>query len=766
MLPTKKLWAMAEHFMAAIWTETGFPVLIYNDQGYIVRATDKSRIGDLHAGARKIMQGQVDEYAVTPEEAARDPLVREGYNCPIVIDGQRVAAFGITGKLEQTRPLAKMAVRLIDAWITDQKHQDELERSEHKFRSIFDHSPQGIFQTDLDGRMLTANPALARMYGYPTPEALVTELTDVARQLYVHPADRQKLLAALQAKGRITGFLTRYRRRDGQIIDVSVNAHFIDDPETGEPIMEGIVEDITDRKRAEEALKLSEEKYFKAFDNSPVWVVLSSLETGRYIEINQTFMDEMGYGREEIVGRTSLEMGTWVDSDDRRAIHDALEENGTIRNVEVRRRTKSGRVLTMLFSADIIEISGESCMLSVSLDISDRKAIENERQNYETRIQQMQKMEAIGMLAGGIAHDFNNILSAVIGYAELALMDTEPEGHLQHSIQQIHAAGMRARELVQQILTFSRQGKRELKPLKIAVPIKEALKLLRSSLPATIDMTTRIDTHLDNVMADPTQIHQIIMNLCTNAAQAMEKNGGQLTVTLSQVTLDDRDIRLYPGLTAGDYIKLGIQDTGIGISDDLLVKIYQPYFTTKGKGKGTGLGLAVVHGIVQSYGGGIHVESVVGKGTTFHVYLPTIKAEVRPSTETTVPPGGTERIFFIDDEAAIVDLGRQGLERLGYTVEVATDCRKALAQFREASDRFDLIITDMTMPRMTGDQLAAEFRKLRADIPIIACTGYSSRIDERKIEAMGIRAMLMKPVKLSDLARCVRQVLDHPPTGR
>lgn len=751
--------------MAAIWTETGFPVLIYNDQGYIVRATDKSRIGDLHAGARKIMQGQVDEYAVTPGEAARNPLVREGYNCPIVIDGQRVAAFGITGKLEQTRPLAKMAVRLIDAWVTDQKHQDELERSEHKFRSIFDHSPLGIFQTDLRGRLLTANPALARMYGYPSPEALVAEMTDVARQLYVHPGDRQKLLAELQARGRITGFLARYHRRDGQIIDVSVNAHFIDDPETGERIMEGLVEDITDRKRAEEALKLSEEKYFKAFDNSPVWVVLSSLETGRYIEVNQTFVDDMGYGREEIVGRTSLEMGTWVDPDDRQAIHHALEEKGTIRNVEVRRRTKSGQVLTMLFSADIIEISGESCMLSVSLDISDQKALENERKNFEARIQQMQKMEAIGMLAGGIAHDFNNILSAVIGYAELALMETEPADHLQHNIQQIHAAGMRARDLVQQILTFSRQGKRELKPLQIAIPIKEALKLLRSSLPATIDMTTHIGADMDNVMADPTQIHQIVMNLCTNAAQAMDKDGGQLTVALSQVALEDNDIRLYPGLTAGDYLKLSIRDTGVGIPADLLVKIYQPYFTTKGKGKGTGLGLAVVHGIVQSYGGEIHVESVVGQGTTFHVYLPTIKAEAQPSKETTVPPGGTERIFFIDDEAAIVDLGRQGLERLGYTVEVATDSTTALALFREAPDRFDLVITDMTMPRMPGDQLAAEFLKLRADIPIIACTGYSSRIDEQKIEDMGIRAMLMKPVKLSDLARCVRQVLDHPAAG-
>jgi CheY-like chemotaxis protein len=288
--------------------------------------------------------------------------------------------------------------------------------------------------------------------------------------------------------------------------------------------------------------------------------------------------------------------------------------------------------------------------------------------------------------------------------------------------------------------------------------------MLRSSLPTTIEMQSHINTGMDNVMADPTQIHQVVMNLCTNAAQAMEEKGGRLTVRLSQEALAEEDVRRHPGLSPGNYARLSVRDTGSGIGSHILDKIYQPYFTTKEKGKGTGLGLAVVHGIVQNYGGMISVDSEPGKGTRVDIYLPIIKMPVESSPSESAMPTGREKILLVDDEAVIVDIGCQSLERLGYRVDGYTSSVEALDRFANNPNRYDLVITDMTMPKVTGDQLAAEILRQRPDIPIILCTGYSSRIDSRQAEAIGIRTMLMKPLNLGDLACTVRQVLDDRTT--
>ncbi len=264
-------------------------------------------------------------------------------------------------------------------------------------------------------------------------------------------------------------------------------------------------------------------------------------------------------------------------------------------------------------------------------------------------------------------------------------------------------------------------------------------------------------------MTDPTQIHQIVMNLCTNAAQEMEARGGRLSVRLDQATLDAASVRMQPGLAASENARLSVQDSGEGIAPDIIDKIFNPYFTTKEKDKGTGLGLAVVHGIVQSYGGNIQVESTVGQGTRFTVYLPVIQAAAEAPAEQVALPMGHERILLVDDEAVIVAFGQQGLERLGYRVEGCTSSVEALERFRQAPDRYDLVITDMTMPNMTGDQLAREIFNLRKEMPVILCTGYSSRMDGPRAEKMGIRALLMKPLNLSDLAQNIRRVLDASP---
>ncbi|MBW1722153.1 MAG: response regulator [Deltaproteobacteria bacterium] len=383
-----------------------------------------------------------------------------------------------------------------------------------------------------------------------------------------------------------------------------------------------------------------------------------------------------------------------------------------------------------------------------------------ERKRLEIQLRQAQKMEAIGTLAGGIAHDFNNILSGVIGYAELALEEVERGTTLEKDIRRVLEAGTRAKDLVNQILAFSRQREQELRPMQIGPVIKEALKLLRASIPSTIDI--RQDIRGDPlVMADPTQIHQILMNLCTNACHAMEEGGGVLEVGLKEVYLDRNFTSRHPEIAPGSYLQLTVKDTGSGIPPEIMDRIFDPFFTTKGEAKGTGMGLSVVHGIVKAHGGTITAYSEHGRGSTFHVFLPVVDESGTIERGTDQPlQTGTERILFVDDEEFQVDLGKQMLERLGYKVTVRTSSVEALKLFRSNPYDFDLVITDMTMPGMTGDVLARELIAERPDIPVILCTGFSTQITEEKALEMGIRAFVMKPIIMSEISHTIRRVLE------
>ncbi|EKD39395.1 MAG: hypothetical protein ACD_75C00423G0001 [uncultured bacterium] len=429
---------------------------------------------------------------------------------------------------------------------------------------------------------------------------------------------------------------------------------------------------------------------------------------------------------------------------------------------ETIRQRRDGTALHVIAGGSPIMIDGLLAgAVAVYTDISAMKRTAQERKEYERRIQQLQKMEAIGTLAGGIAHDFNNILSAVFGYAELSIIRSRGNQVLQRNLNGILEAAKRAKDLVQQILLFSRQGEQELKPLQIRPLIKESLKMLRSSLPTTIKIKQQIEGDLENVLANPTQIHQIIMNLCANAAQAMEEDGGVLTVGLSQVGLTEENVRHHPGRKAGTYLKLRVQDTGRGIPAELLDKIYNPYFTTKAKGQGTGLGLSVVHGIVQSYSGLIEVGSEPGRGTVFDVFLPAIELEaVREELPVIQLPGGSEHILLVDDEAVLIEVLGDMLRLLGYRVTATTSSVGALRMFQASPADFDLLITDMTMPELTGDRLTIEVRAERPDLPVIICTGYNRRLSDNNPETLAVQAILMKPVEHIQFARTVRAVLD------
>jgi signal transduction histidine kinase/DNA-binding response OmpR family regulator len=404
-------------------------------------------------------------------------------------------------------------------------------------------------------------------------------------------------------------------------------------------------------------------------------------------------------------------------------------------------------------------------ILQENREEGERRQAQEERRRLEARLRQAQKIQAIGTLAGGIAHDFNNILAAIMGYAELVRLRIPEDGRAKDHLKQVLLATYRARDLVKQILTFSRQTEQERRPVYVHLIAKEALKLLRASLPSTIEIRHNIVSDLSAVMADPGEVHQILMNLCTNAHEAMREKGGILNVDLANVDLGVCEVARYPGLKPGLYLKLSVTDTGCGMNRRTVERIFDPYFTTKEKGQGTGLGLAVVHGIVANLGGIIDVESEPGEGTAFHVWLPRVETGQKGNMESSEPPPkGDGRILLVDDEKILVDSGQEMLTHLGYEVVTKTSSVEALELFREQAGQFDLVITDMTMPDMTGDKLARKLMGIRRDIPIILCTGFSERITKEEAEKVGIREFLMKPIASRELAEVIRRVLSgvHP----
>jgi PAS domain S-box-containing protein len=396
-------------------------------------------------------------------------------------------------------------------------------------------------------------------------------------------------------------------------------------------------------------------------------------------------------------------------------------------------------------------------------DVTERKRVEEERERLEAQLRQAQKMESLGTLAGGIAHDFNNILAIIIGYTEMVLLGKD-EGSDEHSqLDEVLKAAIRAKDLVQQILAFGRRSEEKKQPLQVSLIVKEALKMLKATLPSTIKVIRNVTSNAV-VLADPTQIHQILMNLCTNAAHAMRADGGTLEVSLTDSFLTAENIPYLSDLQPGPHVKLTVKDSGCGISPAILERIFDPFFTTKEKGVGTGLGLSVVHGIVKSHGGTIEVSSLPEKGTTFHVFLPCIgKALATEEAESSPLPRGQERILVVDDEPALAKATKKLLVRLGYHVDIRTNGVEALEAFRNQSEekRFDLVITDMTMPHLTGIELAKELLKLDPNLAILLCTGFSEQADAVKAKRIGIQGFLMKPVVLRELAGMVRKVLDE-----
>ena len=512
-------------------------------------------------------------------------------------------------------------------------------------------------------------------------------------------------------------------------------------------------EDITERKQTEEALRTSHNTFLTVLDGIDAAIYVADMETYEILFMNKYMIESFG---NDLTGKTCWEVFRDETEPCSHCTNDQLLDiNGKPADVCVwQGENPITQKWYINYDRAIEWTDGRLVRLQISTDITDLKKMEEE-------LRQARKMESIGTLAGGIAHDFNNILGIILGNIELAIDDVPDWNPARMNLEEVRTASLRAKDVVRQLLSFARETRLEKKPTNIIPIVKESLKLLRSSISTSIEIRQYIPDRVDAILADPTQINQVLINLCTNADHAMP-TGGILNVALKNVALEEAAKAKLFGVNPGRYVNLTVSDTGHGISAEEIDRIFDPYFTTKDVGKGTGMGLAVVHGILKEHNGTINVKSEIGEGTTFSIYFPAVEQEaiVEPVTDEQLP-SGIERILFVDDEESIANLGRQRLERLGYTVEATTNPIEALDLFHSNPDQYDLIITDLAMPKMTGDKLVEEILSIRQDVPIILCTGFSEKIDEKKAKAIGAADYIEKPLDKRDFAFKVRKVLDR-----
>ncbi|WDP89857.1 MAG: PAS domain S-box protein [Desulfobacter sp.] len=511
-------------------------------------------------------------------------------------------------------------------------------------------------------------------------------------------------------------------------------------------------------KRAEEQTKRSERFLDTIVENIPNMLFVKDAEELRFIRFNKAGEELLGLSRDKLIGKNDYDFFPKNEADfftrkDREVL--ASRQLVDIPDEPIQTKAKGERRLHTKKIPILDDCGDPEYLLGISEDITEYKKI-------EAQLRQTQKMESIGNLAGGVAHDFNNILCPIIGLSEMMLEDFPQDSMEYDNIQEIFTAGKRGSELVKQILAFSRRSAHKLIPVQIQQILKEVIKLSRSTIPSDIDIISDIQQDCGQVMADPVQIHQIAMNLITNAYHAVEKSGGQLSVTLRETELPEEN-QGNKSLIPGRYALFSVSDTGCGIAPEAMDKIFDPYFTTKKKNKGTGLGLAVVYGIIKECRGDIEVRSTLGTGTKFTVHIPIIETshEQKAAEPEKQLKTGNERILLVDDEAPVARLEKQILQRLGYRVTARESSTDALNTFKAAPDAFDLVVTDMTMPNLTGDQLAREMISIRKDIPVIICTGFSERMNEKTAKHIGIKGFLMKPVAKLEMAQMVRTVLDE-----
>ncbi|NCC52597.1 MAG: PAS domain-containing sensor histidine kinase [Spartobacteria bacterium] len=664
------------------------------------------------------------------------------------------------------------------------------------YEAFFQTSPDLLLIVDAEeGRILTLNNAAERILGYAVTDLNGRYVTDFFREETEASARWIKEIAASEGgwanqklqtaaneffpvdltavpvtfQGGGAFLLTLHDATDRILAEESVRQVNEELEKRVEMRTHALQQEIAERKNAEEAMRGSEQRYRALFEFSCDAIFL--INEGCFVDCNQRTLDMFNCSYDEILGETPFNFSPPRQPDGRDSITAGSERlraalAGKPQQYEWEFCRLDGKVFQTETSLNRVDLADRTFILATVRDITRRKQVEAERSRLEAQLLQTQRLETIGTLAGGIAHDFNNILTPILGYTEMALRDTDEDSQIRRGLQEVVKAANRAKDLVQQILDYTHHVAQEHQPVGLHLIVKEALRFLRASLPSTIVITEAIDRDIPPVMADPSQLHQVIMNLCTNAAYAMRENGGALCVSLAE--LGDLSELYEEGreLDECTYLRLSVSDTGTGIDIETMKHIFEPFFTTKQSGEGTGLGLSVVHGIVLSHGGEIKVDSQVGVGSSFHVYLPCLDMSLPHIAQgDEAVEGGDERILFVDDDSFISSMADIMLKSFGYDVVAHTGSIQALEVFKNEPDTFDLVMTDQLMPGMTGLQLIEEIKKSRPDIPVILITGFSDAMANKSPTQHGINEVMRKPLSRRDVGAAIRRVLDAARAG-
>ncbi len=620
---------------------------------------------------------------------------------------------------------------------TDQK----LIESEKRYKNIFKNNQSIMLLVDPEtADIIDANPAAVSFYGWRYKDLIRKKITQINMLEDEEVFDRIEKVRQQKQKH----FFFKHQLASGEIRDVEVYSSPIEI--RGQKVLYSIIHDITERKKAEISLKESEDKFRSmmeamsdaAFICSPGYrITYANPAMERLVGSDATgeFCYKVIFNQNEIC---------------RWCAFDKVRQGEHVEN-EITSPDSSN--IYSVVSSPIHLSDGQVSKLSIFRDITHVKLM-------EAQLRQAQKMESIGTLAGGVAHDFNNLLYMILGNTELALESIKKRNPLYKNLKEVKSAALKAAGVTKQLLNFSKKTEHELKPIEIVAVVNDAIDFLRSTIPSSIKIKKRLSDKKITVLGDPIQINQILMNICTNAYQEMEKSGGKIEITAEETVIEKDSIKPQTDLEKGTYFKVMIRDNGPGIPDDIIDQIFDPYFTTKKFGQGSGMGLSIVHGLVKNHNGAIKVDSRIGMETTFTIFFPVTdqKPEISVKNKESLPKG-TETILFIDDEKTILDMSKRFLEKLGYKVETRANPEDAITVFKSDPRKFDLVITDMTMPQMNGVDLSENLLAVRPDIPIIVCTGYSTLINEESIEKIGISELVIKPVSLQQLAKTIRNVL-------